>query len=367
MPHVTPFALLRVLVAPALVLTIAGCGEGEPRSAAEAGRLVVHKSLSGGPLFIEGSVTRLKVVGEDGSVVVDGLREAGTLDTPIFDRELPAGTYEVSAVERPCQGSCGLLDPPAEGTRCTVTVDVRGDRTADVEIILSGLAGGVASECSNRTPDEQSAQQPQQDARLATALSPAAVTRRCRDVAGIKTVVVRCPTRLPGGGRESRLGNLVVEGSGDWGNGRCEWLTGYRYPRQGGRDPGPVFHLVMGGRCEPLPLTTRDGRWPADVKGLEPSLRLVGYGSLSVGDPPGTPFPRVRPRVLARTSVGTEPALVLAFGPYPGSGTVHGGHQAIVFNRQGEGQTVSLHLTRGTRAQRVALLVEVAESMAEVG
>ena len=214
---------------------------------------------------------------------------------------------------------------------------------------------------------EQSTQQPQQDARLATALSPAAVTRQCRDVAGIKTVVVRCPTRLPGGGRESLLGNLVVEGSGEWGRSRCDWLTGYRYPRQGGRDPGPVFHLLMGGRCEPLPLTTRDGRWPADVKGIEPSLRLIGYGSLSVGDPPGTPFPRVRPRVLARTSVGTEPALVLAFGPYPGSGTVHGGHQAIVFNYGGQGQTVSLHFTRGSRAQRIALLVDVAESVDHVG
>jgi hypothetical protein len=106
------------------------------------------------------------------------------------------------------------------------------------------------------------------------------------------------------------------------------------------------------------------------VGGIEPSLRLVGYGSLSVGDPAGTPSPpagtpspRVRPRVVARTTVRGAPALVLAFGPYPGSGTVHGGHEAIVFNEGGDGQTVSMHFARGSRSQRIALLRRVAASM----
>ncbi|MEJ7798862.1 MAG: hypothetical protein WKF42_10220 [Solirubrobacteraceae bacterium] len=159
------------------------------------------------------------------------------------------------------------------------------------------------------------------------------------------------------------MAELDVEGTGDFGAGRCAWLTGYQYRWPRGHDPDAVFHLLVGGRCDPFPLTTRAGRWPATVNDIEPSLRLVGAGSLSPGDPATTPSPRVRPRVVVQTTVRGAHALVLAFGPYPGSGTVHGGHQAIVFNHRGDGQTVSMHFTRGSRAQRIGLLRGVAASM----
>lgn len=199
---------------------------------------------------------------------------------------------------------------------------------------------------------------------LASAPVPELVKRQCRALAKEHEVTVRCPGRIPAVSATARLADLLIpEGSGDFGDGRCAWLTGYQYRRAPGNDRGPVFHLLIGGRCDPFPLSTRAGRWPARVGGIEPSLRLVGYGSLSLGDPAGTPPPRVRPRVVARTTVREAPALVLAFGPLPGSGTVHGGHEAIVFNDRGDGQTVSMHFARGSRSQRIALLQRVAASM----
>lgn len=198
---------------------------------------------------------------------------------------------------------------------------------------------------------------------LAIAAAPELVKRQCRKVAHEQRITARCPSWIPAAGTGERVADLVIEGRGDFEAGRCAWLTGYQYPRPHGRNPGAVFHLLVGGRCQPFPLTTRGRRWPASVNDIEPSLRLVGNGSLSAGDPPGTPFPRVRPQVIARTTVRDAPALVLAFGPYPGSGTVHGGHEAIVFNRGGDGQTVSMHFTRGSQSQRIELLRRVAASL----
>lgn len=229
-------------------------------------------------------------------------------------------------------------------------------------LVVAGAVAGCGGEQRDRATwdgEDRRASPPP----LAVAPAPELLKRQCREVAQEHDVTVRCPSRIPAAGIGSRLADLLIEGSGDFEAGRCAWLTGYQYPRPPGRDPDAVFHLLVGGRCEPFPLTTRARRWPASVSDIEPALRLVGNGSLSVGDPPGSPYPRVRPKVVARTTVRDAPALVLAFAPYPGSGTVHGGHEAIVFNRGGDGQTVSMHFTRGSRAQRIDLLRRVAASM----
>src|SRR5215218_7656691 len=99
-----------MVAVPALALVvafvIAGCGDDERpvEPGGQSGRLVVEKSLADGPVFIEGSLTQLRVVGEDGAHIVDGLRPVATLDLPLFDRPVPEGTYELTAVERPCDG-----------------------------------------------------------------------------------------------------------------------------------------------------------------------------------------------------------------------------------------------------------------------
>ncbi len=122
----------------ALVLLLAalaaGCGEGEP---AGSGRLVVDKSLSGGPSYMEGSLTELTVRDEDGRPVARA-RQAQSGGGPLLDRTLPAGTYRLISHERPCQGNCGLLDPPA--ARCEAEVEVRRDRTTRAYVLLAGGA-----------------------------------------------------------------------------------------------------------------------------------------------------------------------------------------------------------------------------------
>ncbi len=117
-------------------------------SAQGPGHLVVQKSLAGMPVFIEGSVTHLRIVGPDGAVIVDGLRPVETLDRPLLDQALPAGSYELTAVERPCEGNCSMLDAPADSTRCVFEVHVTAGRKTEVAILLGGSAGAVVSDCS---------------------------------------------------------------------------------------------------------------------------------------------------------------------------------------------------------------------------
>ena len=140
----------RLLVILLVALLLVGCGEGQPlgESVRQSGRLVVKKSLAEGPIFTEGSVTQLRIVSGDREQIADGLRPIDTLDIPLFDRAVPAGTYQVAAVELPCEGNCDMLDPPVEATRCELEVDVRANRTTRVAIVLSGASGDADKGCS---------------------------------------------------------------------------------------------------------------------------------------------------------------------------------------------------------------------------
>ena len=50
----------------------------------------------------------------------------------------------------------------------------------------------------------------------------------------------------------------------------------------------------------------------------------------------------VRPRVIARLTVGTHPALLLRYPPQPLT-TVHSGHLAVIWNERKGGYVVSGH------------------------
>ena len=136
-----------------IALSAVGCGEGErPREPVrETGQLVVVKLLDTGALFAEGSTTHLRIVGERGEEIVNGMRPIETLDVPLFDEAVGEGTYAVTVVERPCQGNCDFLDPPVESTRCELEVDVSASRTTRVAVVLSGAWGDPASDCSAMT------------------------------------------------------------------------------------------------------------------------------------------------------------------------------------------------------------------------
>jgi hypothetical protein len=140
--HVARLALVGLAFLP-------GCDE----QVAGSGRLVVDKSLASGPIFIEGSVTHLRLVRDDGTTLTDGLRPTETLDEPLLDQAVPAGSYTLETVERPCQGNCDFLDPPAEATRCTLPVQVLSDKSTRVTVVLDLSAGDVRCRVTAASPD----------------------------------------------------------------------------------------------------------------------------------------------------------------------------------------------------------------------
>ncbi len=60
---------------------------------------------------------------------------ADTLGNPdVTDMEVDRGTYEVRTYQRPCAGSCAVLQPPADG--CAVGMEVAGTRPVNVHITV---------------------------------------------------------------------------------------------------------------------------------------------------------------------------------------------------------------------------------------
>lgn len=111
-------------------LALAGCGEPQG-----TGRLEVDKVLTGSPGFMEGSLTEVTVRDEQGRTVLEQRqREPG--QRAILARSLPAGDYTLVARERPCQGNCGMLDPPAG--ECELDLDVEPDAATRVVVQLAG-------------------------------------------------------------------------------------------------------------------------------------------------------------------------------------------------------------------------------------
>ena len=133
-----------------LALMTVACGQDQP-AAVENGRLVLTKSLHGAPLFMEGSLTHVRIVRDDGTPVVDRVRRREQAGSPLFDERLPSGSYSLETVERPCDGNCGYLDPPVESTRCEISVRVEAGRRTDVELTLQRTSAAPVSRCVTRS------------------------------------------------------------------------------------------------------------------------------------------------------------------------------------------------------------------------
>ena len=123
-----------------LACLIVACGGSEVQAVSETGRLVVEKSLADRPVFIEGSLTWVRIVRDDGRTIVDEVKAPESLSTPLFDEALRPGDYSVETVERPCDGNCMHLDEPVESTRCAHDVRVRIGATTTVSVVL-GMNG----------------------------------------------------------------------------------------------------------------------------------------------------------------------------------------------------------------------------------
>lgn len=169
------------------------------------------------------------------------------------------------------------------------------------------------------------------------------LARACTALAASERIAVLCPTWLP----STRTGAARYAGfsvsQADFERGECQYLTQIGYSGHGSGRTVP-FHILFGGRCEPFPLKTRQGRWPARGNRVR-DLRLTNR----VGNP-GRPDTIVRPKVVGRATVRRRPALVLQVAPYPDGG-IHGGHYAIVWNRGDAGYALSLHYSRDGGAE----------------
>jgi hypothetical protein len=96
---------------------------------------VVHLAIenaSDGPMMlgIEGAIGFLAAHSPDGSTVLDQIVE--------LERDsvsLPGGEYVLRAYYRPCDGSCGLLDPPHEFCDIDVTLVAGGQYDLNVSFV----------------------------------------------------------------------------------------------------------------------------------------------------------------------------------------------------------------------------------------
>jgi D-alanyl-D-alanine dipeptidase len=114
----------------ALMAVVAAAAPAVPAEAAGPhGGLSVAQRFddSGGP-YVEGSVSYLRV--RKGRRVVLQRSRQGPVS---FERRLRAGLYRVASFQRPCDGTCFVLDPPTD--RCSRRVRVFAGERATVRVL----------------------------------------------------------------------------------------------------------------------------------------------------------------------------------------------------------------------------------------
>ena len=179
--------------------------------------------------------------------------------------------------------------------------------------------------------DEEGAAQPE---------TPAGLAAACGRVAGEARVPVLCPP----GGDAGEDGLAVVHEDLD--PDPCAYVLNLQRPDHdaAGRT---ASHVVLGGSCEPLPLSTPGARWPVDPL---KSLRAVATPPLQSGQTPDQVTLR-RPLVLRAVSVRGQAGRLLQFDPRPPGG-LHGGHYGLAWNEAGHGYLLSLHYETGDERRR---------------
>jgi D-alanyl-D-alanine dipeptidase len=99
-----------------------------------------HKLDSSRGVYIEGSITFVRVRAANGDVVV---RRRTSKPRFRMVRKLPPGRYRVVSYERPCNGNCSFLDPPRD--RCARRVRVLSGGLTDVRVTLTPYRGCTMS------------------------------------------------------------------------------------------------------------------------------------------------------------------------------------------------------------------------------
>jgi hypothetical protein len=83
-----------------------------------AARATLMLSTNGrGPMYIEGAIQFYRVLSTEGKKIKEG--EVSSKSPSV---ELEPGSYELVSYVRPCDGNCGLLDPPADECRAKFSI-----------------------------------------------------------------------------------------------------------------------------------------------------------------------------------------------------------------------------------------------------
>lgn len=122
-----------VLIGVALAFLVGGCGGGGADKKAEPGgdaSLRMKHVVDGSQgLYVEGSIWHVRVVGADGSAVLDQ-----KLSDDSVSVSLGAGSYTLESEELPCDGNCSNLDPATDACSQKLTVQARQQLAATVTL-----------------------------------------------------------------------------------------------------------------------------------------------------------------------------------------------------------------------------------------
>ena len=131
--HVTARSVLAALVGLGTLLPLAGCGGSQPAPrSAHLAKLHVRQEWVGGSLYIEGSYSYVRVEQDEKKVVQVRLKGGKTLEATL---RLVPGSYRLVSFQRPCDGNCGLLDPPTD--RCSRAFEAKAGGLLEATVRLS--------------------------------------------------------------------------------------------------------------------------------------------------------------------------------------------------------------------------------------
>jgi len=85
----------------------------------------------GGSLYIEGSYSYVRVEQDEKKVVQVRLK-GRKLEATV---RLEPGSYRLVSFQRPCDGNCGLLDPPTD--RCSSEIEAKAGALVEATVRLS--------------------------------------------------------------------------------------------------------------------------------------------------------------------------------------------------------------------------------------
>ena len=123
--------MLRAAALVIAALATAGCGASQVKPpAAHPATLHVQQEWVGRGMYTEGSYSYVRVARDGDKVVQVRLSDERT---PRATLRLDPGSYRLVSFQRPCDGNCGILDPPTD--QCTKTVEVEAD--ADIALLVS--------------------------------------------------------------------------------------------------------------------------------------------------------------------------------------------------------------------------------------